>query len=48
MVEKIKDHVVPEDIEKMSNKVKIAGLSESEDDDDTNVDIPEVLLELEL
>ena len=48
MVEKIKDHMVSEDIKKMSNKVKIAGLSESEDDDDTNVDIPKVPLELEL
>ena len=48
MVEKIKDHIVPEDIEKMSNKVKIAGLSESEDDDNTNIDIPKVSLELEL
>ena len=45
MVGKVAEHVDPEEIEVMARTMRIAGQSESENED--NVDIPEVPLELE-
>ena len=48
MINKIREHVEPIEIEKMAHEIKIAGLSDSEDDgDESGVEIPDVPLELD-
>ena len=48
MINKIREHVEPIEIEKMAREIKIAGLSDSEDDgDESGVEIPDVPLELD-
>ena len=48
MVEKVKEHVNVLEVEKLAQGIRIAGLPQSEDDEDENlIDIPDVPLQID-